>query len=68
MRKLGMYVGPLPELQGKSALLQVEDDCIFAQFDDIETGMGFGWWLFKKSDFEVIEKWTTHMSSLESSL
>lgn len=55
----GTYVGPAEKLKGKTALLlpssDNDDDSpdLRAQFDDIDTGFGYGWYTFSKSSFEI---------------
>jgi len=55
----GTYVGPVEKLKGKTALLlpggDDDDDSpdLQAQFDDIDTGFGHGWYTFSKSSFEI---------------
>lgn len=48
----GTYQGPLHNLKGKSATLQVYDTgrCL-AQFDDVATGYAFGWHDFETAHF-----------------
>lgn len=54
--RFGTYVKQEPhQLKGKRAMLQCYPDtgrCL-AQFDDIETGYGFGWHDFLMADFEI---------------
>lgn len=48
----GKYVGDRSELTGKCALLRTgPDGTTLAQFDDIETGLGYGWHLFRSIEF-----------------
>lgn len=50
----GTYIGPQEDLKGKTAvLLSRPGGMVRAQFNDIETGMGFGWYLFRFQDFEI---------------
>lgn len=48
------YVGPLPLLYGKTALVGDIHNAVWvvAQFDDIEGPQAYGWWPHKKADFE----------------
>lgn len=47
------YHGSDPHLIGKWALVGFTfvGGATIAQFDDIETGRGYGWWPMKHSDF-----------------
>lgn len=48
------YIGNELDLIGKTALVQIKDGLLFAQFDDKGLGMlAFGWHLFPRSDFEM---------------
>lgn len=49
-----LYVGPEECLQGKTALVYegIEPETYAAQFDDTETGFGYGWHKFSISDFK----------------
>jgi hypothetical protein len=49
----GTYIGTEKGLNGKEAMLQVKEDTVLAQFDDIGTGMGFNWYEFPISDWEI---------------
>jgi hypothetical protein len=56
----GVYIGALPELKGKTALLQTQEHMqaranatVLAQFDDVSTGLGLGWHQFPVTDFEL---------------
>lgn len=48
------YVGKDASLKGKTALVGFAwfGGMPVAQFDDIETGYGFGWHHFRENDFE----------------
>lgn len=48
-----IYIGPSEKLKGETALI-IDDtnNTIIAQFDNKETGYGFGWWKFRKEYFE----------------
>ena len=51
----GTYTGPRYELVGKTALLitnKLNPD-FSAQFDDVSTGLGHGWWPFPTDDFKL---------------
>ncbi len=55
----GTYVGNpasvrKKSLKGKTALLRrIEDGFLHAQFDDVTTGLGYGWHRFPESHFTV---------------
>lgn len=53
--KQATYVGKLPHLRDKTALVRQHDmsGWLLAQFDDPRTGHGFGWYAFQASDFRV---------------
>jgi hypothetical protein len=42
----GTYTGPAPKFKGKTALLRIKGYHLWAQFDDVKTGMGHGWYRF----------------------
>lgn len=47
-----VYVGQLEHLQGKTALVSPNaPHGVIAQFDDIQTGLAFGWWAFQEREF-----------------
>lgn len=49
------YVGVRARLRGKTCLIQDVPDVpggVRAQFDDRRLKEAFGWWQFRKSDFE----------------
>ena len=52
----GTYVGIRKGLNGKEAMLQVKEDIVLAQFDDIGTGMGYNWYEFPISDWDIDER------------
>lgn len=49
------YVGPRPELKGRTALVLTYPSFIMAQFDDMDAPgmMGWGWHRFELADFEL---------------
>jgi hypothetical protein len=49
----GTYIGE-GKLNNKTAMIQVAGVFVYAQFDDFQTGHGFGWWKFP------ITKWRVH--------
>lgn len=49
----GTYTGEDATLLGKTALLRESGDDLLAQFDDTETGYGFGWYRFPAADFSI---------------
>jgi hypothetical protein len=54
----GIYIGPNALLKGKGSLLRsLKHNAKYwgAQFDDIRTGFGFGWFEFPKEVFKVSE-------------
>lgn len=54
---LGEYVGNRPQYRGEFALVASSrdyNDQIVAQFNNPYTGLGFGWWLFRRSDFRIV--------------
>jgi hypothetical protein len=67
-QRSGIYIGPIADLKGKTALLmvethyvqdmipshgQVQSVTLTAQFDDVHTGLGFGWHPFDIKDFDI---------------
>jgi len=54
MGRHGIYIGSRADLKDKGALLQAgKPGKALAQFDDVKTGLGYGWHEFDKSDFKV---------------
>jgi len=59
--KHGIYIGTNTKLIDKTAILKeipmILDNSEYfkVQFDNIDTGLGFGWHRFHKSDFQVDE-------------
>lgn len=57
-----VYIGNNEKLNLKKALVggNKSEHCVSAQFDDISTSYGYGWWIFNESDFmtedEIIER------------
>lgn len=52
----GRYIGPDSRLHGERALVTIEGPFIaFAQFNDIHTGFGYGWWKFPLNDWIIDE-------------
>lgn len=53
-QRRGTYIGPLPLLKGKEAVLSCypSGQCL-AQFDDITTGYGHGQHAFSTANFEL---------------
>lgn len=55
----GTYTGTHLDMTGyplkdQHALLQPHmDDFVLAQFDDIDTGLGYGWYSYPLSDWDV---------------
>jgi hypothetical protein len=46
------YVGTIHRLLGQKALVSRDSKGVrIAQFNDIRTGFGFGWWPFEDGDF-----------------
>ena len=67
MTVTGTYVGDkVSHLRGKTALIRPEvmkagklEMCtgrVLAQFDDVETGLGYGWHAFAADEFEIHEQ------------
>ncbi len=59
----GKYIGPISALKNKTALLQVKDDQVTAQFDEHglvnpldDAQLAYGWHPFPLADFEVEER------------
>lgn len=52
----GIYIGTEPELRGKTALLMISDTEIKAQFDDVSTQLGHGWYTFKPEEWNIDEE------------
>lgn len=52
---VGWYVGRRKDLQRKSALVFTDGVDVAAQFDDVETGLGFGWHAFTADEFLILE-------------
>lgn len=47
-----VYVGIRKELQGKTAIVAAALTWgVCARFDDVDTGLGLGWWSFPETDF-----------------
>jgi len=56
VHQVGVYIGNIPELKGKTAIVAPHRDSdrfVCAQFDDMETGRGLGWWMFPHTDFRI---------------
>lgn len=52
----GTYIGDLPQFKGKTALLRVgPDGILLAQFDDLSTGCGHGWYEFNRNEWRINE-------------
>lgn len=50
----GCYVGPALALQGLTAVLVVDgSETVQAQFDNVKTGLGYGWFDFPEEYFEI---------------
>jgi len=51
----GWYHGPITKLYCKTALLQIDEPngIVYAQFDDRDTGRGYGWWKYRVEDWGV---------------
>lgn len=52
-----VYKGSIVNFRGKTAIVRIHGDGrIEAQFDDHQaTGLGYGWYSFRREDFEGIE-------------
>lgn len=52
----GVYVGGMPELRGKTALITEHDEeHLTAQFDDMNLGrLAFGQHMFRRDEFEAV--------------
>lgn len=57
----GIYIGTEERLQGKSALIQMTDTGLIAQFDDKELKEAFGWHRFLDSVFKIIDESVTEI-------
>lgn len=63
-------------LKGKTALVmerdaeQVGSSYVVAQFDDVGTGYGYGWWLFRRNQFVRASKpskgWQRHVRKVKA--
>lgn len=67
------YVGLDDRLRGKTTLLRgIEGGTrdVVAQFDDVSTGYGYGWWLFYRHQFVRRSKgakgWRRHVRKLKA--
>ncbi len=50
----GVYIGTAePELTGKRASLRLHGSVLTAQFDDVSTGLGYGWHNFPTSEWAL---------------
>jgi hypothetical protein len=52
------YVGPQKRLQGRTALVRpcpTRPNDVYAQFDDRELALAYGWHAFLATEFEDIE-------------
>ena len=50
----GTYIGTAePKLKGKTALLRLYGPVLTAQFDDVSTGLAYGWHNFPRSEWEL---------------
>lgn len=54
----GRYIGPREDLKGKEAILQPRkiDNVMLAQFNDVKTGLGHGWFPFSPNDWQVLSR------------
>jgi hypothetical protein len=52
----GIYIGPVQKLRGKIALVRASQSrgYVVVQFNDADTGYGYGWWRFPAVDFETL--------------
>ena len=57
--RFGVYVGPIEQLRGETAMLRSDGKTLWAEFDDFElchpeTGaaLGLGWHPFDEGDFQ----------------
>jgi hypothetical protein len=65
----GTYIGE-GKLQGEEAVVFIVGEDAYAQFNNKDTGCGFGWWLFSASDFKLdpVSVETDEPIPIESSL
>ncbi len=51
----GIYVGRKNHLKGERAMIRPIENSIFvdAQFNNVDTGLGYGWHEFYASDFQI---------------